>query len=83
MADIRSGSTPDFSQSRVEFYLVGSENIWISVPVKQENIELPHGSDVMVLGVFEDAKIDQKGEQLSGDYISAEYIDMIVYGIQR
>ena len=40
----------DFSIDRVEFFLVGTENIWAALPGSQAKEYFPHGSEVLILG---------------------------------
>ena len=36
--------------SRLDFYLIGMENIWVSLPLDQAPDYFPHGSDAIVVG---------------------------------
>jgi hypothetical protein len=48
--DDRSGRIPDSGNPRIVFNLVGSEAIWVSLPISAAPEIFPHGSDVVVLG---------------------------------
>lgn len=50
ITDSPKGRYTDYTIDRVEFYLVGTENIWAALPGSQTNIEFPHGSEVIILG---------------------------------
>ena len=50
LADDRNGTIPDSDYSRVDFYLVGTQNIWISLPVDKAIQPIPNYSDVVVFG---------------------------------
>ena len=51
--DDRGGRVPDSSISRLDFYLVGMENIWVSIPMASVPEYLPHGSEVIIQGRIE------------------------------
>jgi len=65
----------DFRIDRTEFYLVGTENIWVGLPGHQLDLKLPHGSDVLIVGTrspqikFAAGEEDQGGN--SEDYFKA------------
>ena len=48
--DDRSGRIPESGIPRIVFNLVGTEHIWVSLPISTAPEDLPHGSDVVVLG---------------------------------
>jgi len=48
--DDRNGRVPDSDQSRLVFYLVGMENLWVSIPTDVAPSYFPHGVDVILLG---------------------------------
>jgi hypothetical protein len=50
LPDDRKGTIPDSDYSRVDFYLVGTQNIWISLPVDNTIQPIPNYSDVIVYG---------------------------------
>jgi hypothetical protein len=59
--DDRSGRVPDSTPSRVVFYLVGMENIWVSIPVEDAPEYFPHGAEVVVEGrITRDSEEDLK-----------------------
>jgi hypothetical protein len=74
---MRDTGTPDYSYSRIEFYLVGTENTWVSLPSVNGSEHLPHGNDVIVLGKWEDAIFQENGKHVSGDYFRAEKIILL------
>ncbi len=51
--DDRSGRVPPADRYRLVFYLVGTENIWVSLPIDEAPLYFPHGSEVIVQGEFE------------------------------
>ncbi|MCJ7622096.1 MAG: hypothetical protein MUO76_01240, partial [Anaerolineaceae bacterium] len=77
MLDSRSGTIPDYSFSRVEFYLVGTENIWVALPSTFGEELLPHGGDVILFGTKEDRIFDANGIQESGEYIKSNKVYLI------
>ena len=48
--DDRNGLIPDSTQSRLIFYFVGMENIWVSLPVENSPDIFPHNSIVIIQG---------------------------------
>lgn len=74
MVDRRWNSTPDYSFSRIEFYLVGTENTWVALPSEAGSESLPHGKDVIVIGKREEGSIDDLGAPIHGEYIKARDI---------
>lgn len=61
VVDDRSGRVPDSTPSRVVFYLVGMENIWVSIPVEEAPEYFPHGTEVVVEGrITRDSEEDLK-----------------------
>jgi hypothetical protein len=74
MVDRRWNSTPDYSFSRIEFYLVGTENTWVALPSEVGLEPLPHGTDAIVIGTQEEGSTDDKGSPIFGDYIKAKEI---------
>ena len=48
--DDRGGRVPEASAARLDFYLVGMENIWVSIPLGGSPDSFPHGSDVIIKG---------------------------------
>lgn len=56
MEDNRLGKIPDYSYSRIEFYMVGTEGTWVTIP-REKPIYIPHGSEVIVAGSWEEGKI--------------------------
>jgi hypothetical protein len=80
MDDTRSGSTPDFSSRRTEFFLVGTENIWVSLPAGVEIGVIPHGAEVVVVGIHQNELLREQGRLISGEYINAMKIYQVDYG---
>ena len=74
MLDHRGATTPDFSFSRIEFYLVGTENIWVALPSHAGEEPLAHSKDVIVIGTRENSVFNEDGLQISGEYIRARDI---------
>jgi len=50
--DDRRGRIPDPDKSRVDFYIIGMNNIWVSVPTQVPAQVFPHYSDVIVVGRY-------------------------------
>jgi hypothetical protein len=48
--DDRKGTLPAASISRIDFYLIGTRNIWVSFPVDQPVDDFSHGAEVLVEG---------------------------------
>lgn len=48
--DDRGTSLPDSSYSRLEFYIIGQQNIWAALPLDEPLEPFSHYSDVIVLG---------------------------------
>ena len=48
--DDRSGRIPEAGLPRTVFNLVGTTNIWVSLPISVSPVIFPHGSEVVVLG---------------------------------
>ncbi len=67
MTDDRDWSIPDYSYSRIEFYLVGLRNSWVNLPLESSPEVFPHGSDVVVFATWE------KGKAVSGIFAHAGY----------
>jgi hypothetical protein len=57
--DDRSGRIPEAGLPRTVFNLVGTTNIWVSLPISVSPAVFPHGSEVVVLG-----KITRDSEEL-------------------
>lgn len=68
MADDRKGSIPDYSYSRLEFFLVGTKNTWVNIPLEEPE-ELPHGSEVIIFGDL------QPGQRKKGERVFSEYLE--------
>lgn len=50
VGDDRGGRIPTAEEPRLIFYLVGTENVWVSLPRQQSPESLPHSGEVVVLG---------------------------------
>ena len=50
LLDDRGGRIPDSDEARVMFYLVGMENIWVSLPMNKAPDFFPHGSEIILVG---------------------------------
>lgn len=74
MEDDRKGTIPDYSYQRVEFYLVGSQNGWVTLPVASELDYFPHGSEVLILADKEKREITPDGQKVHGRYYKAREI---------
>ena len=74
MLDHRRATIPDFSFSRIEFYLLGTENIWVALPSDRGEEPLGHAKDVIVIGTRENSVFNGDGVQISGEYIRARDI---------
>jgi NADH:ubiquinone oxidoreductase subunit K len=48
--DDRAGRVPPPGDPRVVFYLVGAENLWISIPTDQIPVNFNHGVSVLIAG---------------------------------
>lgn len=53
LRDNRQGYRPPVGIDRVVFYLVGTENIWVSIPISEAPLYFPHGAEVLVQGVID------------------------------
>ena len=61
LTDDRQGNLPDEDQSRLVFNLVGTENIWVSVPLSDSPDSFPHGTEVIILGeITRDSEEDRQ-----------------------
>lgn len=74
MGDYRQGTIPDFSYSRIEFFLVGTENIWGILPSKAGEEPLLRGRDVIVYGTRLGRILNENGKQIAGEFIKAREI---------
>jgi hypothetical protein len=72
--DNRHGQIPDTSYKRVEYYLLGTDNIWATLPVEQSQIHFPHDCEVLILGTYSDKQENDSGSLLYGRYLKAEMI---------
>ena len=72
MTDDRKGSIPDYSYSRLEFFLVGTKNTWVNIPLEEPE-ELPHGSDVIIFGDLQPGQ-RKKGERIFSSYLEGNLI---------
>ncbi|MCK5606930.1 hypothetical protein KAR91_33820 [Candidatus Pacearchaeota archaeon] len=77
MEDDRYGDIPDFSSKRVEFFLVGTDNIWVTLPVNKKTEYFAHGSEVIVLGTREPEIFNKEGQAISSSYIKGECFILI------
>ena len=77
MDDDRGGTIPDYSYSRVEFYMVGSVNTWVTLPINKTLEYFPHGSEVLVIGYPQNEVIDENGRLISGRYIKTQYLILL------
>jgi hypothetical protein len=78
--DDRSGRMPEPGRDQVVFYLVGQENIWVSLPISEAPESFPHGSEVIVLGhITRDSNEDLDKKMLP--YFIAEQI--LIYDRNR
>jgi hypothetical protein len=75
--DNRKGEIPDFSYDRVEFYLVGTESSWVTLPGIQGREYFPHGSEILLIGTREPKILNIEGEKISDVYIKASTIYFI------
>ena len=50
LPDDRKGTLPSPGSDRIDFYLVGTENVWVSLPVHDPELVFPHAMDVIVKG---------------------------------
>ena len=46
----RHGRLPPGGVSRMVFYVIGTENIWVSLPVDKAPEVFPHGAEVLITG---------------------------------
>ena len=74
MDDDRKGTIPDYSFKRVEFYLVGTQNAWIALPLRDEVEFFPHGSEVIILADLEIQERSPEGQMVHGNYFKASLI---------
>lgn len=71
--DDRDGWIPDYSYSRMEFYLVGPVNAWVNLPRESSVETFPHGSDVVVFATWEQGK-EADGIRIHGGYLKASLV---------
>ena len=77
MPDDRDGEIPDYSYARLEFYLVGTDNTWVTIPMNQPPDAFPNGSEIILWGSVKPGKIIN--EKLIHDtYIKAK--GAIIFG---
>ena len=50
LEDDRQRSVPDSDRRRLDFYLIGERDIWVSLPLIVSRVPFPHFSDVIVEG---------------------------------
>ncbi len=50
--DDRKQTLPEADVSRVDFYIVGMDNIWVSLPTSDVSDVFPHYTDVIVVGEY-------------------------------
>ena len=74
MEDDRGGTIPDYSYTRIEFYLVGTQNTWVSLPLVDTVDYFPHGSEVLILADLEDRDFSPDGQMVHGSYYKARKI---------
>jgi hypothetical protein len=72
MEDDRFGTIPDYTYSRIEFYLVGTEKTWVNIPLEKP-VDLPDGSEVIVIGSFQEKK-KENNVRISGRYLKASHV---------
>jgi len=48
--DDRAGRMPDAGRAQMVFYLVGTRNIWVSLPAQEPVSSFAHGSEIVVCG---------------------------------
>ena len=77
MSDDRDWSIPDFSYPRIEFYMVGLKNTWVSIPLQTSIETFPHGSDVVVFATWEQGK-EVDGIRTHGGYFKASRIFILL-----
>jgi hypothetical protein len=71
--DDRAGRMPDVGLDQVVFYLVGKQNIWVSLPVDKVPEYFPHGSDIIVWGqITRDTEEDLQEKLLP--YLEADQV---------
>ncbi len=83
MEDDRDGTIPDYSYERVEFFLVGTDNLWITLPGKEGKKYFPHGRDVLVFGTRQPEYRDSTGERVYGEYLKADQIVILGDGPEQ
>lgn len=72
----------DSSLNRLEFYLAGSENGWAALPAAKDLAPVPHGSEVIVLGIQEPEKLAADGSQIHGPYLMVSAMWILQEGSQ-
>jgi hypothetical protein len=72
--DYRGGRLPDPDDSRVDFYLVGTQNIWVSIPAEEPEAVFPNAVDVIVVGNYRKTKYVENVER---DYFKASCVYII------
>jgi hypothetical protein len=52
LEDDRSRTVPDSTNRRIDFYLIGGRDTWVSLPLIVSQVPFPHFSDVIIEGNF-------------------------------
>ena len=66
--------TPDYSYQRIEFYLEGTQNAWVTLPLMDSVEYFPHGSEILILADLEDGEFSPDGIRIHGKYYKANVI---------
>jgi len=74
MEDDRKGTIPDYSYQRVEFYLVGTQNAWVTLPLGEVIEYFPHGSEILIVADIEKREFSPDGQKIHGRYYKAKAI---------
>jgi len=73
----------DPSLNRLEFYVVGTDSGWAALPAVEDIDPVPHGSEVIVLGVHESEKLASDGSQIHGPYLKVSAMWILPKGSQQ
>ena len=74
MEDDRQGKIPDYSFQRLEFYLTGTDNTWVAVPVSEFENTLLNESDVLLIGTYQDGEMTNKTDRMYDRYFKVSFV---------
>ncbi len=72
LEDVPGRNFTDPDENRIEFYLVGTKNIWVAIPNNRALRDFPNGSEVIILGDIKSTEYFRRGQTDNRDYFSAK-----------